>query len=165
MERIVITNNTVQTTKGSFGVCISMCTQWIKASQKYGGVTKSWQIGQTGSFRIRQAAGMIGRQKGDDNIIKNAGLNISGKFKPANYVQLNTDLTWAGYHIFTLWNNTGTSGHAMGSWNNNGKLQFFDPNFGLYDVASAGAMSGDVQTHCVTYYPDLQSECLLYNVS
>ncbi|HHO76970.1 MAG TPA: hypothetical protein ENN05_11185 [Deltaproteobacteria bacterium] len=164
MDLIVATNNNVETKKNSFGVCISMCTYWVKASQRYGGVTKTWQIGQTGSFRIRQAAGMIGSHKGDRNIIKNAGLSVTGEYAPENYTQINTGLTWAGYHIVTLWNNAWTSGHAMASWNNNGKLQFFDPNFGLYNVASTAAMLNDVYNHCATTYPDLQSHCILYNV-
>lgn len=164
MDLIVQTNNMVETKRGSFGVCISMCTYWIKASQKYGGVTKTWQIGQTGSFRIRQASGMIGAQKGDENIIKNAGLTIRDVSNKANYAQLTTGLSANGYHIFTLWNNALTEGHAMGSWNSGTGLQFFDPNFGLYTVASAAAMMGDVQTHCLTYYPGLQGACRLYNV-
>jgi hypothetical protein len=165
VDLIVATNNMVETKRGSYGVCISMCTYWIKASQRYGGVTKTWQIGQTGSFRIRQAAGMIGQQRGDANIIKNAGLAINDVSQKSNYTQLAQGLSSSGYHIFTLWKSDQTQGHAMASRNSGGTLEFFDPNFGLYSVASATAMLGDVQTHCLTYYPDLQGSCYLYNVS
>ena len=161
LDDYVQTDNNIQTTKGSYGVCISMTTQWIKATQKYDGVTRTWQIGSSGAFRIRQGAGMIGQQRGDDNIIKNAGLTPIGPTKndPSLF-----ELVTAGFHILSIWESGWNSGHSMGTWVKMGKYQFFDPNFGLYHCDDSSDMIWSIKQHCMTYYPSLNARYLVRKV-
>ncbi len=36
----VRTNNNLETTRGNYGVCISMTTRWIRSTKETGGVTR-----------------------------------------------------------------------------------------------------------------------------
>ncbi len=157
----VRSDNNVETTRGNYGVCISMTTQWISASKRYGGVTRTWQIGRTGSFRIRQAAGMIGQQRGDENIIRNARLVIQQERDDPTYFAIATP----GYHILSIWNTAGDAGHSMGTWVQNGRYQFFDPNFGLYHANSALELIGDVSAHCTREYAGLNAEHIVRKIA
>ena len=154
LDEHVRTNNNIETTKDSYGVCISMTTQWILASMRYNGVTRSWQVGSSGSFLVRQAAGMIGQQTGDENIIQNAGLSILGECNDPSL----TDIATPGYHILSIWNAGGTEGHSMGTRVTANAFEFFDPNFGLYHANSAIGLAGDAYAHCLRWYPGLQAE-------
>ncbi len=157
----VQTNNNIETTRDSYGVCISMTTQWISASRQHGGVTRTWQIGSGGAFLVRQAAGMIGQQRGDDAIIRNAGLQVLGQVDDPALIGLGTP----GYHILSIWNGAGDAGHSMGSRVDGTTFEFFDPNFGLYRADSAMALAHDVRAHCAQYYADLNAEYVIRNIA
>ena len=150
----VRTDNDIETTRGNYGVCISMTTQWISACKTYGEVTREWQIGSGGAFLVRQAAGMIGQNRGDENIIHNAGLAIVSEIDDASLA----DLATQGYHILSIWNAAGDEGHSMGTRVAGNSYQFFDPNFGLYHAGSALELVADVALHCQNHYPDLNAE-------
>ena len=154
LDEYVRTDNSIETTRGNYGVCISMTTQWIRASKRHNGVTRTWQIGSGGAFRIRQAAGMIGQQTGDDSIIRNAGLVVVSQRNDPTLIGIATQ----GYHILSIWNTAGNQGHSMGTWVAGNAYQFFDPNYGLYHADSSISLIGDVLTHCTTEYPGLNAE-------
>jgi hypothetical protein len=161
LDEHVRTNNNIETTKSKYGVCISMTTQWILASKRHDGVTRTWQIGSGGAFRIRQAAGMIGQQRGDDNIIRNAGLFVQSERDDPTLIGIATQ----GYHILSIWNAAGNSGHSMGSWAQGAIYQFFDPNFGLFHADNSISLIGDVLQHCRTVYPGLNAEHILRKIA
>ncbi|MGE0018568.1 MAG: YopT-type cysteine protease domain-containing protein [Draconibacterium sp.] len=156
----VRTNNNLETTKGNYGVCISMTTRWIRSTKETGGVTRVWQIGNPGSFLVQQAAGMFGQQRGDENIILNSGLFIQSQHEDSVLSSLSTE----GFHIISIWNTAGSVGHSMGTWVSGNTFQFFDPNFGLYHAENLFALTSDIISHCHFNYPDLTSRFIIRRV-
>ena len=161
LDSHVRTNNNIETTEGNYGVCISMTAQWIGACKLYGEVTREWQIGSSGSFLVRQAAGMIGARVGDENIIRNAGLTIASESDDPSLAEIAKQ----GYHILSIWNGAGTEGHSMGTRVAGNSYQFFDPNFGLYHARYAAGLSADVAEHCRLHYPALNAEFICRQIT
>jgi hypothetical protein len=146
LDKHVRTNNNIETTKGNYGVCISMTTQWISACKSYGEVTRDWQIGQ---------------RVGDENIIHNAGLTIASEIDDPSLADIATE----GFHILSIWNAPGNQGHSMGTRVTDSSFQFFDPNFGLYHAKNVTGLIADVADHCRTYYPTLNAEYISRRIS
>jgi len=157
----VQTNNNIQTVKGKLGVCMAMTAEWIIASKRNNGVTRAWQIGTNGAFRINQAAGLIGEQKGANNLLKRAGLEITSEQDDSTLADLGTN----GYHILEIWDTTRDKGHAMGTWVTQDKYQFFDPNFGLFHAKSSTGLISDVTLHCWTEYSDIDAEYIVKKIA
>jgi hypothetical protein len=146
----VQTNNNIDTIKGvDPGACFAMTLQWIKASKRYGGVTRSWQIGNTGSFRIMQSRYDLETEVHDRAMIKRAGLTIQNEY---NNISTFATVAQSGYHV--IGSSGGGGGHAMGSWVNHGEgqYQFFDPNNGLYRAADGMQLINDVTHHIKVRY-------------
>lgn len=160
LDDYVRTNNLIETTRGNYGVCISMTTQWIRATKESGGVSRVWQIGNAGAFLVQQATGMIGQQKGDENIIRNSGLFIQSQNEDSTLISLTSE----GFHIISIWNTSYTEGHSMGTWVNEHTFQFFDPNFGLYHADNLFSLKSDIVNHCHYNYPNLASRYIIRRV-
>ena len=153
---IFSTDNSVASVLGP-GVCCGMTSNWIATCKKLGRPVKtSGELSDPSSFVISQSGGEKGLDRGDDGIMRSAGLTPPNptETRPVNSNTVATTLSGlAGYTFLTI--HSATAGHAMGSYVTATQWDFFDPNVGLYRFSNAQAFVTHVQTNLAAMYPTL----------
>jgi hypothetical protein len=155
---IFSTDNSVASVLGP-GVCCGMTSNWIATCKKLGRPVKtSGELSDPSSFVISQSGGEKGQDRGDQGIMRSAGLTPPAptETRPVNFNTVATTLSgFAGYTFLTV--HSDAAGHAMGSYVTATQWEFFDPNVGLYRFNSALGFVGYVQTNLAAMYPTLNS--------
>ncbi len=132
------------------GSCSGMSANWAKASLTYGGVRYAGML-STAAANIAASAYMLMPAAGDservieaNNLVVGAHAQHGGPAPITVATVVNGLVALAGTYVWSL-DFMGGGGHFMG-WRNDaaaGKIEFFDPNYGLYSFDSVA----DVQAN------------------
>lgn len=141
-ENVRTTNMLGNVKGGGLGNCFGMTLNWIRASQKNGGVTKGWQI-DNGVITQARLVNQWGNQQEMDNV-RNAGLTVIDS--SSNYASFGSKDC---YSVFVIDN----PAHAMGAWVNGKTYQFFDPNSGLHRASDFDDLYNGVWGYLHANYP------------
>ncbi len=155
---IFSTDNSVASVLGP-GVCCGMTANWIATSKKLGRPVKTkGEMSDSASFAITQSGGEKGLDRGDEGIMRSAGLTppTPTETRPVDFNAVAMTLSaMLGYTFLTI--HSDSAGHAMGSYVTATQWDFFDPNVGLYRFSTSGGFVTHVQTRLPQMYPGLVS--------
>ena len=155
---IFSTDNSVASVLGP-GVCCGMTSNWIATCKKLGRPVKTTgELSDPSSFAISQSGGEKGLDRGDEGIMRAAGLTppTPTETRPVNFSTVASTLAgMKGYTFLTI--HSDSAGHAMGSYVTASQWDFFDPNVGLYRFGSSLDFITHVQSNLAAMYPDLTS--------
>ena len=153
--------------KNRNGVCLSMVIDWIQKSiETAGGVTDKSQLKSGLSLALMQTAYM--RDVFDeDGLVNTQGLNVNtsseirrktglkGLVQKDPLIQIGT--ACAGMNGYALINIFGGGyGHGLGFKQKTGTVQFYDPNEGVLQFASAKDFAKWFPSYIKGEYPDMR---------
>jgi len=165
-----------QLVKNRNGVCLSMVIDWIQKSiETTGGVTDKSQLKSGLSLALMQTAYM--RDVFDeDGLIDTQGLTVNtsteirqkkglkGLFQKNPVIQIATALAGMnGYALINIFG--GGFGHGLGFKQRAGTVQFYDPNEGIMQFASAQDFAKWFPSYIKGEYPNMRERIELKKVT
>ena len=145
------------------GECMAMTCDWSRVSLTHGASRKD--LLNPAKWHIGQSAYEKGQSRDDEQIIEAMGLNVVNKARDVA-IGSGSDVAakLAKLQGTYVWGVVGNGGHAMGYRNTGSKVEFFDPNDGLYICDDADDFKTSVANELDTYYSDLLGTLDWYQV-
>ncbi len=146
--------------KRAGGMCCAMVADWLKSCKRLGRPVKTeGELSNQFTHAITQSS-----RRNDQYRMRANGLvpPLSTDISPVSFLSLaHSLLRHNGYYWIQVFGDGG--GHSVGAFIENGRWEFFDPNFGLYRFDTSLGFVAHITTQMAHEYPDLKRDASVYH--